>query len=245
MNSIGCIDYLRGKDCPSALDQVPCDNSPFNTGEVRMSSSRITCALLVVVLLCSASLQAETRRAGSPHLHAASMVTPDYLMADDCCEPAVCCDPCGPRCCVNPIPAILGAIDGAITRLLSCNACCDPCCVSDVGKGGVYDDAIITDPMPPDPFIDDPIDPSVMRGAPREINHWNAHQPTAQQTRPSRRAHASIRSDTVPRRLSVRQAAPLVRAESSRIVSSRRATSAIRAASSDRDLEVPANPLRP
>jgi hypothetical protein len=211
-----------------------------------MRFSRITCALLGVALLSCASLQAETRRATRSHIRHASLITPDHLMVDECCEPdPCCCDPCGPCCCVNPIPAVLCAIDGALKALFHCNACCDPCVATGYGTKGFYDDGILTDPMPPDPFIDDPIDPSVMRGTHREDPSSNTLQQTVLRRRPSRQAHASIRSNAAPRTLSVRKAAPLETANVKRLASSRRGASTVRTASNDKDLEIPRNPLRP
>jgi hypothetical protein len=58
------------------------------------------------------------------------------------CGPAVSCcpDPCGPRCCVPLIPAVLNGVDRLLSHIF-CGRCYDPCCApvamgcSDCGGG--------------------------------------------------------------------------------------------------------------
>lgn len=184
--------------------------------------------------------------------------------------PCQTCDACGPvygtrvHCCLPPIlPAIARGIDCILTKVLCHHRCapmeCDVCAPKTCGpilpgllwskrfhhaKGcnDCCDGSAGSIENLPDPFLDDPELPDMTNRDRRLYDLWNMPAP-ARPARTAARSQPTEREPTraVPASFSVLKAKPIELKQEKESAPVRRT---IRSASSDREIEIPTNPLR-
>jgi len=226
-----------------------------------MNSRHIPLSLLAVALAFSATGQAQTLKVSKAKVRPAGYSTVGAFAEPGCCDTAPgcgeCCPTCGP-CCPRVIPAILRGIDCVLNKIFCCHCCdgcgVDPCCGADLcqplsyrAHAGCCDapgGSPVMAPQPSDPFIEDAVEAPVTRMDPR-LYRRGTTTPRTYGTIRKGRGEFSIYSNGVPRPLPVHEASPLKSSQTAKSAPNGR-SSAVRATSNDnRDMVIPANPLRP